>query len=518
MRIGLLHGWLLDGSGSNIYVRELARALRELGHEVHVLCQEPHPERFPQSGRIHVPAIDRRLMPVYVADTEYEGFAEVRAFSQLVGDPRLETYLADFAAGAARVCRQENIEVLHANHVYPMPEIARRVKEQTGVPFLVFPHGSAIEYALKQSPELAACAARSIDAADALVVGNHTVSERIFRLFPDHAAAWRKKHSIVPVGVDAALFAPVARAERDRIGERLAAGGMEPGGRTREMTRSLLARRFATDQMLVQAADMARSEYAHKAPDGDLLDKLSPVDWAGEKVLLYAGKLIVGKGVHDLLAALPEVLERHPRTTLFIVGEGPFREALELLLGALGAGDRELLKRIIRLGGALSRQPGVSLANVAAYAERIGWDRWLDLGRRTKPLEKVVFTGYLKHALYRHLLPCADIAVFPSEVAEAYPLVLLESISAGVLPVAADFEGLGEGLDAIAGHLPPEIGPCLRIAVQPERRIASMVDSLNGLLAREPDWRGPCRELAAAEYSWETAARRMAEVYRRLVP
>ena len=50
MRILLWHGYLLGGTGSNVYTRALARALTRAGHEVVVLCQEPHPERFEWAG------------------------------------------------------------------------------------------------------------------------------------------------------------------------------------------------------------------------------------------------------------------------------------------------------------------------------------------------------------------------------------------------------------------------------------------------------------------------------------
>lgn len=495
MRIGLLHGWLLDGSGSNNYVRELARALTARGNDVHLICQEPHPENFSRIGRIHTPAIDRSLMPVYVADTEYEGFSEVRPFSELVSDSRLETYLEDFTRGVLRVCREEKIEVLHANHVYPMPEVARRVKERAGVPYLVFPHGSAIEYTIKPSPELAVVAAGAIDAADALVIGNKTVTERLFGLFPGHAEAWRKKHSIVSVGVDPNLFEPVEKNKRDLVVAKLRAEGLPKGGKTRART-------------------SARGDYVRKAPDADLLEKLEEIDWKEDKILLFAGKLIVGKGLHDLVAGLPEILERHPKTTLLIVGEGPFREQLERILHALTMGERDFL---LRIAGAESRQPDNTFKNIRAYVDRIGLDRWIELGRRTKPAERVTFTGYLKHPLLKHLLPCADIAVFPSEVAEAYPLVLLEAISAGVLPVASYFEGLGEGLDEIAARLSPGVGPQMRIAVESGKRVSSMVRSIGNLLDRKPDWRLACRALAASEYSWETVAGKMEEVYRRVV-
>ena len=36
----IFHGYLLRGTGSNIYNASLAKALAKLGHEVHLLCQD----------------------------------------------------------------------------------------------------------------------------------------------------------------------------------------------------------------------------------------------------------------------------------------------------------------------------------------------------------------------------------------------------------------------------------------------------------------------------------------------
>ena len=44
--ICLLHGYLLDGSGSNLWTRSVVRALVREGTTVHLVCQEPHPEKY----------------------------------------------------------------------------------------------------------------------------------------------------------------------------------------------------------------------------------------------------------------------------------------------------------------------------------------------------------------------------------------------------------------------------------------------------------------------------------------
>src|ERR1700735_3767907 len=43
VRVLIFHGYLLDGTGSNVYNARLADALVHLGHEVHLLCQDRHP-------------------------------------------------------------------------------------------------------------------------------------------------------------------------------------------------------------------------------------------------------------------------------------------------------------------------------------------------------------------------------------------------------------------------------------------------------------------------------------------
>ena len=113
VRILIFHGYLLGGTGSNVYNARLAAALAGLGHEVHLLSQERHPRehRFVDaigdwdSGKLEVrPAhTDGRpvrctvyrpdiggLLPVYVAD-RYEGI-EAKTFAEL-SEQELERYL-----------------------------------------------------------------------------------------------------------------------------------------------------------------------------------------------------------------------------------------------------------------------------------------------------------------------------------------------------------------------------------------------------------------------------------------
>ncbi|HET6547127.1 MAG TPA: hypothetical protein VFG79_01635, partial [Solirubrobacter sp.] len=43
MRVLVFHGYLLQGTGSNVYNAELGAALVRAGHELHLLCQDRDP-------------------------------------------------------------------------------------------------------------------------------------------------------------------------------------------------------------------------------------------------------------------------------------------------------------------------------------------------------------------------------------------------------------------------------------------------------------------------------------------
>lgn len=146
----IFHGYLLRGTGSNIYNMSLARALAALGHEVHLVCQERHPEGLglPRAVTIHNPDIGR-ILPVYVAD-EYRGFDAV-PFSDL-SDGEIDLYLAANVEAVAELASGARPDVALANHLVMGPAILRRALGGR-VPYAVKVHGSALEYTVRPEPE-----------------------------------------------------------------------------------------------------------------------------------------------------------------------------------------------------------------------------------------------------------------------------------------------------------------------------------------------------------------------------
>src|SRR4051812_15055643 len=130
MRILIFHGYLLRGTGSNVYNASLARALAGLGHEVHLLCQDrrtdtlPWVSAEPGEGRVvvHNPDIGR-VLPVYVAD-EYEGFDAI-TYDKL-SDDQLDHYLAANVEAVEKVAVDYPPDAALANHLVMGPTILAR--------------------------------------------------------------------------------------------------------------------------------------------------------------------------------------------------------------------------------------------------------------------------------------------------------------------------------------------------------------------------------------------------------
>jgi Glycosyl transferase 4-like domain len=76
VRILLWHGYLLGGTGSNVYTRQLAREWSRAGHDVVVFSQEPHPERHDLGGAVTVRPDVGGLLPTFVLD-RYAGYEVV---------------------------------------------------------------------------------------------------------------------------------------------------------------------------------------------------------------------------------------------------------------------------------------------------------------------------------------------------------------------------------------------------------------------------------------------------------
>src|SRR5262252_3196503 len=146
MRIHLWHGYLLGGTGSNVYTRALACEWTRAGHDVTVVCQERHPEQYDLGGaHVVVPDLPGGLLPTFVLD-RYEGLE-----ARLLGDFTPEQRDAYVEANAAALRELGPADLVFANHVL----LGAPVGTASGIPYRVKAHGSELEYAMRDRPDLA---------------------------------------------------------------------------------------------------------------------------------------------------------------------------------------------------------------------------------------------------------------------------------------------------------------------------------------------------------------------------
>jgi glycosyltransferase involved in cell wall biosynthesis len=278
VRILLWHGYLLGGTGSNVYTRALAREWSRMGHEVVVVCQERHSELYDLGGaQVLVPGLPGGLLPVFVLD-EYEGL-HAKLLQELT-EAELDAYVA---ANSAALRELLPADVVFTNHVL----LGGAVGAAVGEPFAVKAHGSELEYSMRGNERLSRWGAEVLGGARVVYVGSAHVREvledvvghvdRVLEVSPGVDVDEFK-----PAPRDAALAALVAESRLDQVGA------------------------------------------GERHPDPDNAARFERFFTGEAPTILYFGKLIENKGVQVLFEAMQGLDAR-----AVIVGFGDYRETLE---------------------------------------------------------------------------------------------------------------------------------------------------------------------------------------------
>lgn len=535
--IGMVHGYGLSGSGSNLWTREVVRALCEAGHDVQLACQELRPERYPFVAAAYEHRPDGTVATLFERDAETPGrctlhrteldvlptyvqpAAHTSGMKQVLDltDEEAETYVARNARTLRHLVDDAGVTAFHVNHVVMMAQAVERVAQATGVPYAVMPHGSAIEYVVRRSEAVRARAEASLRGAARVLALNREMRQRLRDVFPDLGDLDARTVE-VPVGVDVRQF---QYAPDDRRGHALrllrdALRGV-PRGKTpaqserlRDGLAALRARAEAPpDPDALRRLFADTSDYPNRHPDDGVEACLAPLAETEAEVILYVGRLLGHKGVPSLAAALPLILRERPGAHLLLAGSGPLREILEAFVWALAHGDEPLLEALLTHGQALEGEDADPFGSVRPFFDALktdgAWDDYLAAGRRLTP-DRVVFTGYLEHDALGPLYACSDVAVFPSIVAEASPMVVPEAMAAGCFPMGVDYAGMAASLDAPADVLPDDLAPLVRLRPAPEhtvRDIAAQVPRALDLRGRYAD---AFRDYVVQHLDWRAIA------------
>ncbi|HLG09959.1 MAG TPA: glycosyltransferase family 4 protein [Gaiellaceae bacterium] len=280
MRVLLWHGYLLGGTGSNVYTRQLAREWARAGHDVTVFCQEPHPELYDLGGAEVVRPDVGGLLPVFVLD-RYEGY-EVRLLQDCTRR-ELDDWVG---ANAASLRERLPADLVFCNHVL----LGGAVGAASGARYAVKAHGSELEYSMRGRPELEAWGREVLERASAVFVGSAHIREVL-----DEVCGHVDRVHEVPPGVDVNEWRPRPRDE-------------------------------ALAGLVAEARRDPRNpgNGNERLPDEGNAERLAAFLADDAPTVVYFGKLLYNKGVHMLLEALEGVDAR-----AVIVGFGDYRAELE---------------------------------------------------------------------------------------------------------------------------------------------------------------------------------------------
>ncbi len=461
MRILMTHGYLLTGSGSNVYVQNLCRALAKEGHTVHLLCQETNPldhdfvaewnivsksagierkggQTTPYPGRcvVYKPDIGD-LLPVYVYD-DYPGW-RVKTFLDL-SDDELENYVEKNAAATRAVMEESGADAVVTNHSVPGPLIARRAldigSETPIAPYVSIVHGSCLQYLARKSERYMEIAREGLSGAKNIASPSPHGAGTIVEDFPEMEG----KTLALSGGVDTDLFRPGAL---DRNSLASLHGGDGRGPKQNEALEKALSEATDPEELLASLGGIAAS-YEPRSRDTDAGERMARLLKGERPLVVYVGKLIHSKGVHSLVSAFTKV-RRETGARLLIVGFGTFREGLEALAKALSDGDGESLEFLAELGKRVEGGSG-AMEHFEVSDDLIRDARGMDEG--------IEFVGPLGHRELAKLLPAADAAVVPSIFPEIFGLVAAEFAASGVVPFVAGHSGLSEAGAIVGRGLP----------------------------------------------------------------
>ena len=168
MRVLVFHGYLLRGTGSNVYNARLCAALARAGHSVDLLCQEPRPEeldfvdavgtwrRRGAGQTLREPVRVTAWRPTSAAccpsTSPIATRASRRARCWSAATPRSRPTWRPTSPPCATSAPARAPDVALANHLVMGPAIVARGLGGD-VPYAVKVHGSALEYVVKRDPE-----------------------------------------------------------------------------------------------------------------------------------------------------------------------------------------------------------------------------------------------------------------------------------------------------------------------------------------------------------------------------
>ena len=351
MKVLLINHFPLEGSGSGTYTRDLAHYLMKKGHEVCIVFpenKEPHTLEAAQLCPVYFNGCDLATdsLPFLAADSlpfNFPCFTTHPRSTTVFSDlsqDELDAYLAVFDKTISDAVESFHPDIIHAQHIWLLSYLASRHQ----LPCVITAHGTDL-MGYEKWPEFRRFANEAADACDCVI----TISRDNFRATVDTFPQIQDKTALLSNGYNDEIFYP----------------------------------------RVVSRPDLLAS-YG--------------IPYRGERIVFFAGKLTVFKGVDVLLHAVKKYETLHPDAIITIIA---------------GSGEED--------------------GNLRRLAQELG-------------LKSVYFIGHQSQAELCELSSASDLFVIPSRY-EAFGLVALEAMACGLPVVATDKGGLSDFVTDEVGAL-----------------------------------------------------------------
>jgi len=524
----IVHGFLLSGTGSNIYSCNVAMQWKKQNHAITIFCQDPDAGTYdwvdefytkndelpkeqiaPGKVRVILPDI-ADLLPVYQYD-DYKGYT-TKTIPNFT-DEEIERHINMMAKAVKDVCTRWKVDKVLSNHALLQPINVKRGLEGLDIPFDIKIHGSAITFILKKFPKYMPYAVEAIEASNKVIAGTLHVVDQVLSTFPDMDLS--KKLVIVPPGMDPDVFDLCTSIDTNsKKFLQLCEKHVNADGTGRDASKVTLPEKGDTTQDFHNKLVEMSKDCNQRVVDSDILKKF-PTIAEDEPVLIFFGKFLYTKGIGEILMTFPTMVKKYPKMRLILVGFGIYREHIEIMIRSMVTGDKELFKSAAHCVDELGCSFLESSVDIDQTFQQLDQEQ----------ADRILVTGCLNHKELGLLLPMASISLVTSKAAEAFGMVSVEAMSAGVLPLCVYHSGIKDVLDKLKEtepeledllHLPVESGGDYTAAngahlikILPERVFAALEylypssKSCDDQLANRREVGQKLRKVACDVWSWD---------------
>lgn len=410
----IVHGYLLQDSGSCTYVRNLAKGFHKQGYRVTISCQDFNAHELKGFGKVmndidedHSDQIDvflpikpheHNLLPVYIYNP-YEGYNAKTIINMTIEEG--EKHIEIVSNRLAGYIAHHKVDFIFTNHCLFSPVIVRRALQSLDldkpIKYVSKIHGSALNFIVAKDPRWMPYVLEGLGNASKLICGTKYMKDRIGKVFDSNAN--KLPHiSTVSCGVDTSLFS----------------------GHIRDTKLDIIK-------------------------------------------IVYFSNILNTKGIAEVVTAMPHIKKLYPNIEFHIIGDGTYRKQLETMLKSQEEGDLEKYKSAAEQDDFIE-----SSVDIDKYFAMVN-----------EPF--IHYHGFMTHDYLAPFLASCHINIVPSKSPEAFGMVTIEAMSAGVLPIVMDHSGLSNVVDLVSAF-DPVIANHMRIPFEDKVSIDHIIQTASNAI------------------------------------